>query len=157
MRSIDRCRGGSRRSVSLLGVMLLLGLAGCGGPKTVAEVSGLVTVDGKPLDNGAITFYPVAGGSVKAAQSAGATIGAEGRYQAEIAAGTYRVEITSSRVIGQRKVYEGMADSPLEDIREEILPPAYNTKSTLTQDISLETTTVDFALTSQPSKQPSRQ
>ena len=157
MRSIDRCSNGRWRSASLLAVLLLLGLTGCGGRKTVAEVSGLVTVDGTPLDNGAITFYPVAGGSVKAAQSAGATIGAEGRYQAEIAPGRYRVEITSSRVIGQRKVYEGMADSPLEDIREEILPPEYNTKSTLTQDISLETTTADFALTSQPSKQPSRQ
>lgn len=157
MRSIDRCSNGRWRSASLLAVLLLLGLAGCDGPKTVAEVSGQVTVDGTPLDNGAITFYPVAGGSVKAAQSAGATIGAEGRYQAEIAPGRYRVEITSSRVIGQRKVYEGMADSPLEDIREEILPPEYNTKSTLTQDISLETTTADFALTSQPSKQPSRQ
>ena len=138
-------------------VLLLAGIAGCGDTKTIAAISGSVSLDGSPLDNGAISFYPVAGGSEMATQSAGATIGPDGRYQTEIAPGRYRVEITSSKVIGQRKVYEDMADSPMEDILEEVVPAWYNTKSNLTQDIALETATVDFALTSErPAKEPAK-
>ena len=50
-----------------------------------------------------------------------------------------------------------MADSPMEDILDEVVPAWYNTKSNLTQVIALETTTVDFALTSErPAKEPEK-
>jgi hypothetical protein len=41
--------------------VVLLALAGCG--ETYHSVSGSVTLDGKPFENGSITLVPVAGGS----------------------------------------------------------------------------------------------
>ena len=53
--------------------------------------------------------------------------------------------------MGQRKRYEGLPDSPMDDILEEVVPAAYNTSSTLDRDISLDTKTLDFVLQSKPS------
>ena len=44
----------------MLPCMLLAALAGCGGKP--ATVSGVVTLDGKPLERGSVGFTPVAGG-----------------------------------------------------------------------------------------------
>lgn len=137
-----------RFAVALLCLGQAALLPGCGGPKTTTTVGGTIALDGLPLDNGAISFYPVDGGVVTAAQSAGATIGKDGRYQAEVAPGRFRVEITSSRVVGQRKTYEDIPDSPMEEILEERIPRQYNTASELVRDIDLGTSTVDFQLTS---------
>jgi hypothetical protein len=46
--------------VGLLGIAALL--TGCGGEMKVAPVSGVVTLDGKPLDRASVVFKPEAGG-----------------------------------------------------------------------------------------------
>lgn len=38
----------------------------------------------------------------------------------------------------------------MDDVLEEIVPPIYNTASTLQHDILLDTKTLDFSLYSQP-------
>jgi hypothetical protein len=54
--------------------LLLVALAaGCGAHES--SVSGSVTLSGKPLDTGTVTFHPVAGGA-----AAYARIGPDGRY-----------------------------------------------------------------------------
>ncbi len=139
------CSVGMARVVFVASLILPgVGLTGCGSPKTTATVAGAISLDGAPLDNGAISFYPIGGGDAAATHSAGATIGNDGRYQAELA---------SSRVVGQRKAYEDIADSPLEDILEEVVPPQYNIASELVHDIELGTKTLDFSLVS-PKKSP---
>jgi hypothetical protein len=143
----DLVRSFVRFVVPLLWLGQAVLLPGCGSPKSTTTVGGTISLDGLPLDNGAISFYPVDGGDVTAAQSAGATIGKDGRYQAEVAPGRFRVEITSSRVVGQRKAYEDIPDSPMEDILEELIPPQYNTASELVRDVDIGTSTVDFQLT----------
>jgi hypothetical protein len=138
-------------AVAIVVVLISIGFSGCGRQKTTAAVSGIISLDGTPLETGAISFYPISGGSTMAAQSAGATIDKGGRYRAEILPGRFRVEITSSRSVGQRKRYEDIPDSPMDDILEEVAPAAYNTASTLERDISLDTKTLDFVLQSKPS------
>jgi hypothetical protein len=106
------------------------------------------------LTNGSISFYPVADGKDPATRSTGSTIGADGTYRVEVMPGRYRVEITSSRVVGRRKTYADIPDSPLEDVLEEVVPSSYNTASTLTQEFDLGSRVVDFDLTTKPSVSP---
>lgn len=152
--SSGESRNGIRRDRGIHAAMavaiLIVGLSGCGGEKTMATVSGTVSLDGNPLENGAISFYPISGGASMAPQSAGAVIDRSGRYRATILPGRFRVEITSSRPVGQQKRYADIPDSPMDDILEEVVPPIYNTASTLQHDISLDTKTLDFSLSSQP-------
>jgi len=72
-------------------------LAGCGGGRTTAEAtaSGLVTIEGVPLDSGTVAFSPVGRGS-----SAFGHIGSDGTYTVEtdaqtvgLAPGDYQVAI----------------------------------------------------------------
>jgi len=104
-----------------------IALTGCdSGPSTV---SGTVTVDGKPLENGAISFLPSAGEG----PTAGTSIKA-GKYTAEVPPGSKRVEITGYEVIGQEPAY-GDPNGPMKDKTKSVVPPKFNQQSTLTADI----------------------
>lgn len=108
--------------------------AGCSdGPKT-ATVSGVVKVDGKEADKGAIIFVPADGKG----QPAGADIGADGRYTAKVQLGTMKVEVRVSKVVGKKALYG--KDGPYRDIMEEVLPEQYNNKTELTLDVTGDTT-----------------
>lgn len=63
--------------------MLLVSLAGCGSDrKAVAPVEGVVTLDGKPVTSGYVSFDPIdeAGDAFPGKSGVGA-IGKDGRYQ----------------------------------------------------------------------------
>ena len=49
-----------RATQGLLLLLLVTGLAGCGGKEST--VSGIVTLDGQPLEHGNVAFSPTAGG-----------------------------------------------------------------------------------------------
>jgi len=129
------------RCIALLSMAFVLGFVGCGPSRTT--VSGEVTLDGQPLDNGSITFIPLEGDT----PSAGIAITA-GEYHVELAPGKKRVEISATKVVGKRQVYEGDPNSPVvEDVRE-IIPPVYNAQSTLAVDITPGNNTHSFDLQS---------
>jgi hypothetical protein len=124
---------------------LLLGLAlglccGCSGGKPT--VSGEVTLDGKPLEEGIIRFVPADGKS----QTASAPI-SKGRYRAEPPPGEHRVEISAPKVVGKRKMYDA-PDVPAVDDVVELLPARYNVKSELTLTVKPGSQTKDFPLSS---------
>ncbi|PQO30747.1 hypothetical protein C5Y96_14915 [Blastopirellula marina] len=80
------------KSIGLIAVMLLLGSVGC---SQQATVTGVVTGNGKHVDNGQIVFRPIDGaGKVKPAAG---TIQGDGTYQMRTAGneplspGTYQV------------------------------------------------------------------
>lgn len=109
-------------------LILITTSSGCSAPSgpPTEVVSGNVTLDGKPLPQGTIGFFPVDG--------AGATSGAaitNGVYTANVPLGSKRVEIRAFKVIGQKVVYEGDPNSPKTDIKEETIPPRYNNQSDL--------------------------
>jgi hypothetical protein len=132
-----------RLGCALAGVLALLGLtAGCGGqPK--AKVSGTVTLDGQPIENGTIMFYPKSGKG----QSAGGAI-TNGKYNVEASVGEMSVAISASKVVGKQKMYD-TPDSPVLDKVVEMLPAQYNTLTKLTATLKPGTNdNVNFDLTS---------
>jgi|SRR5579875_2494199 hypothetical protein len=136
-----------RYSLLVLGTVLGLAAVGCSGKTTV---SGTVTLDGKPLDNGTIAFFPIKGDG----QTSSALIGKDGRYQTVASPTQMKVVIHSSKVVGQRKEYPDMPDSPVVDILQEILPPRYcdMNKTELTATIAPGKNEVNFDLKSDPKK-----
>ncbi len=131
------------RLVGLCAAVALAAVAGCTAKKPV--LSGVVTLDGQPLDNGSVTFVPVAGDG----QTAGATLGPDGRYRVELSPTKMKVVIRSPKVVGKRKMYE-TPDSPMVEIYDEVLPPRYSdqNKTELTVTVEPGENEKDFALTS---------
>lgn len=108
-------------SIGILGLALA---GGCGG-QTKAQVSGTITLDGVPVENGVIQFYPTGG----AGQTAGGGI-ENGKYKVEASVGEMTVTVTASKVVGKQKLYD-TPDSPVVDKVVEVIPDEYNKVSTL--------------------------
>ena len=85
-----------RPFVFLIAAVGLPFVIGCGS-KHAASITGQVTLDGKPLDRGTVTFHPVAGGAVAYGQ-----IDADGNYavktgrESGLVPGRYRVTVVSA-------------------------------------------------------------
>lgn len=137
----------SRRTiVSLLlssaGIVLILG---CNNQEA-ASVHGDVTVDGKPLEKGVITFTGPDGKSSKANIE-------NGKYDLRTTPGSNRVQISAPVATGKRKEYNG-PNAPLVEITEESLPAKYHTKSELTFDVKAGSNTKDWAVEGNKSRKP---
>ncbi|GIW99923.1 MAG: hypothetical protein KatS3mg111_3256 [Pirellulaceae bacterium] len=97
----------------LVPVLVLMGLSGCGGDKLpTVPVSGVVTLDGKPLEGATVTFVPQSPG----ARTASALTGSDGRFVLTTVKGgdgavpgTYAVTI--------KKVVPGQQTAPVDDPR----------------------------------------
>lgn len=114
-----------RTILSAAAGVVVLGLTvGCGGPER-AKVSGTVTLDGKPLETGTISFYPVA----NSGQTAGGGI-QNGQYTLEASPGEMTVLISANKVVGKQKMYD-TPDSPTVDKVVELIPERYNKTSEL--------------------------
>jgi len=109
----------------------------------VATISGTVTLDGQPLNEGLIRFVPVDGQSA----TSDAPI-KNGRYTAQVPTGERRVEITAPKVVGKKKMYD-TPDSPEVDVVEELLPPQYNVQTTLKTTVKKGANQASFPVTLQ--------
>ena len=122
-----------------LTAMLLL--TGCGSSNR-AGVTGLVTLDGKPLEGGVIGFFPAKGNK---GPTAGAVI-TNGRYEINAAkgvpVGANRVNIKSMQKTG-RKIPGPRGET---DELANVVPPGYNTDSTLVCDIQPGSNELNFEL-----------
>lgn len=120
-------------------------LAGCssGGPET-GTVNGEVTVDRQPLKKGMIRFVPPDGKtpSVDAAIT-------DGKFTAQqVPVGEMRVQISSPKIIGKKKLYDTPDSPTVEQAGEETLPARYNTKSDLKFTVKRGTQDTKFELQS---------
>ncbi|MFO0823666.1 MAG: hypothetical protein U0792_11210 [Gemmataceae bacterium] len=122
--------------------LLVLGLSslGCGKRDTSVPVSGTVTLDNVPVENGGIQFTLLDGSG----PTAGAVI-VNGKYTTTVPAGKVRVEIRASKVVGKRKETD-TPDSRMVDELAEAIPAQYNTDSKLTADIAPGMGPLDFTL-----------
>ena len=98
-------------------LLLLVLLAGCDDRPTRVPVSGIVTIDGQPLDRGNIKFVPQNG-----RPSAG-KIGEDGRFTLTcydgndgVLLGTHRVQVAANRIISDSKI-EWFAPPKYADFR----------------------------------------
>lgn len=125
-----------RRFRILFVVLTLTGLTGCGesGPERIG-MSGMVTYNGEPIEDGEISFQPVAG--TKAPPTS--AIITEGRYQLPakwaLVPGTYQVSVLSYRVALDDKLPGSTLDRPPPsggiEVKDQLLPEKFNTKSTI--------------------------
>jgi hypothetical protein len=120
-----------------------LGIAlGCGGGAETGEVSGSVKFDGKPVEEGSISFIAVEG----SAPTAGGVI-KDGKYTAtKVPVGAAKVSISAVKVVGKRKAMDAPGSKEV-DITEPLLPAKYNTATELRFDVKPGTQTKDFDLT----------
>lgn len=129
------------KQVSVGLVVCLFASLGCDSGATPARVKGKVTVDGVPLESGAIRLIPVDG----KAPTAGSPI-EDGEYYVDNAPATkVRVEISASKVVGKRKAYD-TPDSPFIDVTKEMLPEKYNLKSELKRELTKGANELNFDL-----------
>jgi len=129
----------SRILLSCLSLYLISQTVGCGGPTTV-DITGTVTLDGKPLPKAMVNF------EAKEGRSAGGITDEQGKYQLKYsgdttgcAPGSYIVRI--STITGEF----GPNGDPLEE--KELVPSKFNAKSTLTAEVSKDSNPINFDLT----------
>lgn len=115
---------------------VLMFVAGCGGSGIErVEVSGTITLDGKPVESGSVLLIPLqdgptagrafTGGKFHIAQSDGPS------------PGPYRVEITAFRGTGEM-IPDGDFPDKLEERQEQYIPARYNDQSELEVQVSAE-------------------
>jgi hypothetical protein len=132
--------------------LLLSSMAGCGKPSTV--ITGMVTIDGRPVPGAVMEFFPTAGD----APTAGAFTNEAGRYRARVSSTKYTVCISASRVTGQKNVRDpAFPDVTTAEVREQYLPSRYTQQHTTPLTVTAvadQTTTFDFPLEDRPVAPP---
>jgi hypothetical protein len=136
------------KCAACIGLAALCLLVGCTRSDERQSIQGAVTLDGKPMEKGQITFVPQAG-------TKGPTAGAEivgGKFAIPAAggpfAGQFRVEITASRP-GGKKVADRFTGKPV-DAYEQFIPGKFNADSQLSADVKAGAANrLEFAVKSQ--------
>ena len=134
------------RSCWLVAAMLLL--AGCGSGRI--PISGDVTFNGEPILTGTITFEPA---DDKGVATGGKIV--SGKYalvgDAAPQPGKKKVRIVASRKTGRRIQAQFAPPGTLVDEIERYIPDIYNTRTTLTCEVSRDgSRRIDFNLKQQP-------
>lgn len=111
---------------ALVVVVCSLTLSGCHKDNSQAprfDVSGTVTLDGKPLADGLIYFKTPATGSIECFEIK------EGKFSGKAELGERRVEIYSLKT--KMEVFDGMKS----ETKENLIPKQYNQESKLTSKV----------------------
>jgi hypothetical protein len=123
---------------------MILCAGGCGRP--VSVMTGVVLLDGRPLQNACLEFVPISGkGGVSFAHT-----DAEGRYRVGVYPTPLRVIVTALKIDGkQANPFD--PGGPLVDRFVNALPPEYSQQAEtplVAAPVEGQMTTVDFAITS---------
>jgi hypothetical protein len=127
----------------LCGCAVAAGLAGCGGGPRRYGASGVVKWQGRPLDQGAITFLPLD----PAQGSSGGALIKDGRYSIParqgLLPGRYKVTVSSA---DPRKAPDPDAPpGPAGPLPKDRVKPKYNSQTELTAEVRAEgPNTFDF-------------
>lgn len=124
-------------------VGLALFLAGCSDSGLI-KLSGTVTLDGQPVEDGSISLMPVDGKGVT-----GGGLISNGKYTAESSPGEMAVQIYAYKTVTRANPTAEEIERGITDDRVELLPPVYNRQSKLRIQVSSSDRNFDFPLTSQ--------
>lgn len=130
------------------GAMLLFAGFGCADEELVHEVqvTGNITIDGKPIPKGSISFLavdrktPAGGGVIK-----------DGKYIAFVPPGEKIVMVQGNKLVGQEREFADKPDSAMRDVYERITPAGYNAQNVTPLTATIEDEPeqqVDFELKS---------
>ena len=126
-------------AVAILTVPLAVG---CGGTRSdQIPVTGKVSFDGQPVEQGTITFMPVSG----VGQTTGAEIVA-GSYSTTVSPGEQAVQITANKTVVKENPTEEEVQRGLTESTEQYLPAKFNRQSELRVTVSADATTHNFDL-----------
>jgi len=98
------------RRVQLLGaIVIAVAVAGCGdGRPSMVQVTGIVKLDGKPLEGAAVAFQPVADPKAAYRRPSNGATGADGKFTLTtyekddgVPPGKYKVAIVKRELVGQ--------------------------------------------------------
>ncbi len=146
----------SFKQLTLIASAALL-LTGCGGPTAdyaklgLVEISGTVTLDGKPVEGAAVYFYePDERYCFGVTDAAGRYTAMLNSEKSGVTPGEKRVEITTaSNPLGEAAaLMEEIDPDEGGDGDEELIPSAYNSASKLTVTIESSDSALDFELKS---------
>lgn len=123
-----------------LSLAFLAMVLGCGRP--TATIEGVVTLDGQPLPEAMVQFFP----SGPEGRTAAVKTDSNGRFSVAVSPHPLRVAISARQVVGQVKDGDGTAD-----VLKELVPDRY--RDALTSDLSVAPvvggiTKAEFALVS---------
>jgi hypothetical protein len=105
--------------------------AGCGGGGKLASVSGRVTLNGKPLENAAVMFQPVAEKTQDPGPGSTGVTDADGRYTLSVVGSNRKGAVVGKHMV-RITMYE--KDDSADDRpkpKSKRLPPRYNRQTTL--------------------------
>lgn len=125
-------------------VVLAIAVAGCGGGSkgpALYKVTGSISFDGTPIEEGRIQFQKTEGD--------GRAYGGEiknGAYSLQCEAGKMKVSVTASRII-PGKFDTSNPDDPPQPVGEMYIPKKYNEKTELTAEVKPSANDIPFALT----------
>jgi hypothetical protein len=128
--------------LAAMAFIILLSAIGCGNSGPM-PVSGVVTLDGQPLERGKLDFQPTDNKGPTAA-----AVIKDGKYDCSVMPGGKTVRITGGKVTGKHQFTPGVAESPMVEDIKPLVPSCYNTESTLTCEIVRGTSSYNFDLKS---------
>lgn len=132
-----------RRFVFLASALLLAAVTGCTPPGT--NLSGTVTLDGRPVEAATLHFYPAVGDG----QTSHAFTDKTGKFLARVSPVPLVVTIAKATPTGQK--VQAFPDTPPVDEMAESLAPRYSDRKKTELKVTPvegKTTVADFALTS---------
>jgi hypothetical protein len=139
-----KCRINDLRPPALLALCLVLTPSlGCGSSQSpeLGTVSGVVTVDGRPLEGAIIQFTPSLG------RVSRARTGRDGKYELKYVGNEKGARLGEHKVsISTRWMDEDRATGKITQ-NPELLPPKYNSESVLTKTVVSGHNNFDFATT----------
>lgn len=138
-----------RYNFACLALPLILVVAGCGsdGPE-LADVTGTVTLDGKPVPGAVLTFIPTSGSTSYGKTDASGKytlMFTDTKYGAMI--GSYKVEIEVKR-IPPDEIAEMKAEGQQVATEFVTIPKKYRADGALTAEVKSGENTIDFKLDS---------
>ncbi|MFM9196105.1 MAG: carboxypeptidase-like regulatory domain-containing protein [Planctomycetia bacterium] len=127
------------------GCLATLGLlafgVGCG--PAVHEITGMVMLDGRPVDKAEVLFVETS----PAAKDFVSKTGSDGRYRIRLRPGDYRVSIVADKQVPAPPGLKGIYGDPLTTVTVGIIPRRYNEQSELRCTVS-KAGVLDFDLAS---------
>jgi hypothetical protein len=135
-------RGFSRFRTVLLVSLYALTVAGCGPADKFPryKISGKVTHQSKPVEEGTINFEDTTTGQVGSGE-----LGSGGAYSTELPAGSFKVFVTPPQI-----ETKGTPDSPPDKVEKNVanIPKKYRRQETsgLSADVAKDKRTFDFDL-----------
>ncbi|SIO42973.1 hypothetical protein SAMN05444166_4649 [Singulisphaera sp. GP187] len=104
-------------------------MVGCGDEGPARQpVSGVITLDGKPLPSGSVTFAPLDGATAATAEIRDGAY-CIGRSEGP-APGRYQVEINAVQPTGKRIKHPDLPSSTIDEVRN-VIPVNYNVRTQL--------------------------